>query len=52
MKTRWLVPLCAAAAALGLVRAEVQAALLTIDQATELSQKTGRPILAVAGSKT
>jgi hypothetical protein len=52
MRTRWLAPLCAAAAAVGLMTAEAQAALLTIEQAIELSQKTGRPILAVAGSKT
>lgn len=32
--------------------AELRAALLTIDEAVELSQKYGRPIFAVAGSKT
>ena len=31
---------------------ELRAALLTIDEAIELSQKYGRPIFAVAGSKT
>lgn len=32
--------------------AELRAALLTIDEAIEMSQKYGRPIFAVAGSKT
>ncbi len=36
---------------IALLGAEARA-LLTIDQAVELSQKTGRPIFAVAGSKT
>ena len=37
---------------IALVSAELRAALLTIDEAIEMSQKTGRPIFAVAGSKT
>lgn len=37
---------------IGMLAAPVQAALLTMEQAEELSQKTGRPIFAVAGSAT
>jgi hypothetical protein len=37
---------------MGLFCAESRGALLTIDEAISLSEKTGRPIFAVAGSKT
>jgi hypothetical protein len=36
---------------IGLACAEAEA-LLTVDEAIALSEKTGRPIFAVAGSKT
>jgi hypothetical protein len=51
MKTNWIASLSLGLTLLGLA-AEARADLLTIEQATELSQTTGRPIFAVAGSKT
>lgn len=41
-----------ALAAVGLGALPAGAALLTIEQAVELSQRTGRPIFAVAGDVT
>ena len=52
MSTRRIVPWSAALVWLGLWTSELPAALLTIEQAKEASQQTGRPIFAVAGSKT
>ena len=37
---------------MALLSTELRAALLTIDEAIEMSQKYGRPLFAVAGSKT
>ncbi len=37
---------------IALLGVNVHAAELTIEQAEEISKRTGRPILAVAGSKT
>jgi len=50
MRARWIFG--GAAALLVGLWANQARALLTIDQARELSQKTGRPIFAVAGSAT
>jgi hypothetical protein len=36
----------------GLVASRASAGLLTVDEAVELSSRTGRPIFAVAGSAT
>jgi len=41
-----------ALACVGLLSADLQAALLTIDQAVDMSERTGRPVFAVAGSAT
>ena len=51
MKPRLIASLSLTLTMLGLA-AGARADLLTIEQATEQSQKTGRPIFAVAGSKT
>jgi len=40
------------ATVVGACTSQAAAALLTIEQAFEISQKTGRPIFAVAGSAT
>lgn len=52
MIPRWhmAVPLVVALATIS--RAALSAELLTIEQAEALSKATGRPILAMAGSKT
>jgi hypothetical protein len=51
MTARWTVRAGLALVCAGLWAGELRA-LLTIDQAKALSQKTGRPIFAVAGSAT
>jgi hypothetical protein len=51
MKANWIASLSVTLTLVGLA-AGARADLLSIEQATELSQKTGRPIFAVAGSKT
>jgi hypothetical protein len=51
MQTRWSLSAGLAFAWIGLWTApSLATGLLTIQQATELSEKTGRPIFAVAGS--
>ncbi len=50
MRVHSLMALNSALAWMGLLTAEIHAGLLTIEQATDISKKTGRPILAVAGS--
>lgn len=52
MKRRWTLAGALALVCAGVAGAEARAALLTIDEAVALSQQTGRPIFAVAGSKT
>ncbi|MBN2474294.1 MAG: hypothetical protein JXB62_06785 [Pirellulales bacterium] len=52
MRARWTLPLSVGLAWIGLLAADLQAALLTIEQAVDFSQRTGRPIFAVAGSAT
>lgn len=52
MGARRMVPCGLALLWVGLWASSLWADLLTIEQAKELSQKTGRPILAVAGTKT
>ena len=51
MRSAWMVPLTAALAWVGLL-AQAGAQLPTIDEAIDISQKTGRPIFALAGNKT
>lgn len=51
MKRHWTLAGALALAFVGLGASQA-CALLTIDEAVELSEKTGRPIFAVAGSKT
>jgi len=45
-------PVIAAAVLLGVCGQAAQSATLTVDEALALSQKSGRPILAVAGQET
>jgi hypothetical protein len=52
MKTRWIVFCTLALTGVGVLAADTQVALLTVDQAFGVSQRTGRPIFAVAGSAT
>ena len=54
MTMRAYRPSFLAAVLVGLLAVDAQAEprLLTIDEALQLSQTTGRPIFAVAGSKT
>lgn len=51
---RWMPAVCVLALAGGVLAGDVQAAgkLFTIEEAQQLSKATGRPIFAVAGSKT
>jgi hypothetical protein len=50
MKARWMWTWAAAVAAVGLMAAEARA-VLTMEQALEISEKTGRLLFAVAGDK-
>ena len=50
MRHRWVMSLTAGLAWVGLL-AQAGAQLPTIDEAVAISQKTGRPIFALAGNK-
>ncbi len=50
--SRLLVTFFALGLGLGCLAAADSAAALTVEEATALSQQTGRPIFAVAGSET
>ena len=52
MKTSWIVLGLAWITWGQLITPEACAGLLTVDEAVELSARTGRPIFAVAGSAT
>jgi len=49
-QSRWAA--CCAAAGVMLVASAAQAKVYSVDEAVALSESTGRPIFAVAGSKT
>lgn len=52
MQAKWLTPLPATIFWLGAMAQVGAQQLPTIDEAVDISQKTGRPIFALAGSKT
>jgi hypothetical protein len=52
MPPKWMVPLAAALAWLAALAPAGAQRLPTIDEAKEMSQKTGRPIFALAGTET
>ncbi len=52
MRGRWMLAAVAALMGIGLLTPQLRAALLTIDEAIDVSERTGRPIFAVAGSAT
>ena len=52
MRTRWIFLAFVWLAWSRLIGPEACAALLSIDEAVELSARTGRPIFAVAGADT
>ena len=49
---KWTMRAWLSLAGIGLIVSQLSAATMTIEQATALSQKTGQPILAVAGEAT